>query len=228
MSAQTIRDLLLSHSDSSAPALRWRADDGSIVEQTWAEHLAAAATLAAAIGAGFDPTKPLHVGVLLGNGPDMALHLTAAGLGGHVLVGLNNTRRGSALARDVAKGDCQFVVTDEAHRSLLTDVDVPVLIGDDAGFETLAGARSSTHDGVMPDSLFMLIFTSGTGGDPKAVRVTHKKIAHLAGYMSQRLGLTGDDVHYVSMPLFHSNAVMAGWTPTLATGACMAVARRAM
>ncbi|HEX7738242.1 MAG TPA: AMP-binding protein [Marmoricola sp.] len=220
MSTDTIRDLLLSHYGSSTAALRWRAEDGTVEAQTWTEHLAEASALAAAIESRFDPTKPPHVGVLLGNGPDLALHLSAAGLGGHVLVGLNNTRRGSALARDVAKGDCQFVVTDATHRELLSEVEVPVV----ERLDRPDGQAQVEPVDLTGDSLFMLIFTSGTGGDPKAVRVTHKKIATLAGYMSERLGLTGDDVHYVSMPLFHSNAVMAGWTPALATGACMAVA----
>ena len=77
-----------------------------------------------------------------------------------------------------------------------------------------------------PDSLFMLIFTSGTSGDPKAVRITHEKVAHPGQYLNQRLGLGRDDVHYVSMPLFHSNAVMAGWGPALVSGAAVALAER--
>jgi fatty-acyl-CoA synthase len=72
----------------------------------------------------------------------------------------------------------------------------------------------------------MLIFTSGTSGDPKAVRVTHEKVVHPGQYLVERLGLTRDDVHYVSMPLFHSNAVMAGWGPALVTGAAVALAER--
>jgi len=79
---------------------------------------------------------------------------------------------------------------------------------------------------VTPDSLFMLIFTSGTSGDPKAVRITHEKVAHPGQYLNQRLGLGRDDVHYVSMPLFHSNAVMAGWGPALVSGAAVALAER--
>ena len=225
MTATTIRDLLLSHAGSPAPALRWRDDDGGVRDWSWAEYVGAASALARAIEARFDPDRPPHVGVLLGNGPALALHLAAAGLGGHVLVGLNNTRRGGALARDVQRADCQFVITDTDHRALLAEVDVPVVLSDAPGRETRSLTSRDDHSvDVGPDSLFMLIFTSGTSGDPKAVRVTHRKIAHLAGYMSERLGLDGDDVHYVSMPLFHSNAVMAGWAPALATGACVAVA----
>jgi hypothetical protein len=43
-----------------------------------------------------------------------------ATLGGHVAVGLNTTRRGQALARDMRHSDCQVVLRDDAHHSLRT------------------------------------------------------------------------------------------------------------
>jgi fatty-acyl-CoA synthase len=51
-------------------------------------------------------------------------------------------------------------------------------------------------------------------------------VTHPGGYLIQRLGLSSDDVFYVSMPLFHSNAVMAGWGPALVSGGCVALAER--
>ena len=38
--------------------------------------------------------------------------------------------------------------------------------------------------------------------------------------------LTEDDVCYLAMPLFHSNALMAGWAPALAAGATAALRER--
>ena len=67
-----------------------------------------------------------------------------------------------------------------------------------------------------PDDLFMLIFTSGTSGDPKAVKCSHGKVAVAGVMMTQRFELGRDDVCYVSMPLFHSNAVLVGWSVALA------------
>ena len=71
---------------------------------------------------------------------------------------------------------------------------------------------------VGPDDLMMLIFTSGTSGDPKAVNVTQAKVAYPGQFLSERFGLGPDDVAYLSMPMFHSNAIMAGWGPALAGG----------
>jgi fatty-acyl-CoA synthase len=44
--------------------------------------------------------------------------------------------------------------------------------------------------------------------------------------LAERFGLTPDDVCYAAMPLFHSNAVLAGFAPALCSGATLAVARK--
>lgn len=207
----TVRELLLAQAESDRVAVRWR-EDGRVVSLTWREYVAAAQNLARSLEARLDRSRPPHVGVLLPNGIAMALHLAAAGLGGHVLVGLNNTRRGAALEADIRKADCQFVVDspEPAHGALGSSSSAPVF--DDPSPDLGA------------DSLFMLIFTSGTSGDPKAVRITHDKVVYPGRYLTERLGLTSDDVFYVSMPMFHSNSVMAGWAPALTLGATFAVA----
>ena len=56
--------------------------------------------------------------------------------------------------------------------------------------------------------------------------MTHEKVAFPGEMLADRFGLGPDDVCYLSMPLFHSNAVMAGYAPALAAGATMALARR--
>ncbi|WP_368668691.1 hypothetical protein, partial [Nocardioides massiliensis] len=38
-------------------------------------------------------------------------------------------------------------------------------------------------------------------------------MGRIAQQQRDRRGLTGDDVFYVAMPMFHSNAVMAGIAP---------------
>jgi fatty-acyl-CoA synthase len=168
------------------------------------------------------------VGVLLENTPEMAVQLAAAGWGSHVLVGLNTTRRGAGLLADARKADVQVIVTDEAHVGLLDGSDLTgITVLDESWFRQAHLATETPHAAdPEPGSLFMLIFTSGTSGEPKAVRITHEKIAFPAGYLTERLGLSGEDVHYISMPLFHSNAVIAGWAPALFNGAAIALAEK--
>lgn len=80
--------------------------------------------------------------------------------------------------------------------------------------------------GVTESSLGLLLFTSGTSGAPKACRCTQGRLAGIATVVVGMFDLTADDVCYAAMPLFHSNALMAGWAPALAAGATTALRAR--
>ena len=216
----TIRDLLLARAEQDTPALLTHERTW-----TWRELVADASARAAAIGHLLDPQRPPHVGLLMDNTPEMLLGLAAAGLGGHVAVGVNSTRRGDALLADLHRADVQLLLTDSTQRHLLDGLDLTGITVVEPVETTFRQAQGPNPLETAPtdDSLFMLIFTSGTSGRPKAVRITHEKVTYPGQYLSERFGLTADDVHYVAMPLFHSNAVMAGWAPALVTGAPVAL-----
>jgi len=211
-----------------------RAETGTAVRHgdrqwSWREHLDAAETQAAALLATVDTARPAHVGALLGNTPEMLTAMAAAGLGGYVLCGINNTRRGPALRRDILHADCQILLVDAAHRPLLEGLDLPgvrVLDVDSPQWRDLLAAAPPLipHREVEPLDTFMMIFTSGTSGDPKAVQVAHMTVLFAGMALVQRFAITTQDVCYLSMPLFHSNALLAGWSVAVGAGAAMAPA----
>ena len=224
----TITRLLLDRADDDRVGLRF--EDRS---WTWREHVEASARWATWMLDHRDPDRPFHVGVLLDNVPEFSFVLGAAALCGAVIVGVNPTRRGAELTRDIAHTDCQLIVTERRHLPLLHDAgavlpDGRTIVVDDPGTEAMIAALEPVAEYATPDEgdLLMLIFTSGTSGAPKAVRCTHRKIAGPGVNLAARFGLNGDDVCYLSMPLFHSNAMMAGWSPALAAGATMVFARK--
>jgi fatty-acyl-CoA synthase len=214
----TVTGLLLAQAGSSRPGLLF--DDR---RWSWREHVGACARYAAALRARRVAGRPFHVGVLAGNGPEFSFLLGGCAFAGAVLVALNPVRRGAALAADVARTDCQFVLAEPGYAALLPALDVPVMAFDE--LELPAWAPVDPVPAAAED-LLMLIFTSGTSGEPKAVRVTHAKIAVPGVMLAGRFGLGTEDTVYVSMPMFHSNAVMAGWAVGLAAGAAIALRRR--
>jgi fatty-acyl-CoA synthase len=201
-------------------------------EWTWAEHAQISADRAAWL-ASLRRDGPFHVGILMENVPEFSFLLGGAVLTGAVIVGLNTTRRGSELARDIERTDCQLVVSERKFAPVFAELDLPmgadrVFVADDPSYadatSPFSGSPISAPAGGDESDLFMLIFTSGTSGDPKAVRMTHRKLA--PGGPGPSMFLGRDDVAYVSMPMFHSACMIQGWTAGLASGARMVLKRK--
>lgn len=222
--------------DTVTELLRDRADDDDLAityegrEWSWREYVAGAEQTAATVLGLLDISRPLHVGVLLGNTPDMLTALAAGALGGYITVGVNNTRRGEGLARDILHADCQILLTDAEHRRLLDGVELPGVTVLDLStpdwYERLIAAAPLVPAAIPTAAdTFMLIFTSGTSGDPKPVRFAHMMIPFAGPALVDRYGLGPDDVCYLSMPLFHSAALMGGYCVSLCSGATMVPAR---
>jgi fatty-acyl-CoA synthase len=219
--AETLQQLLRTRMPDSTPAVKYRDRVWS-----WREHLADASAAAAALIGIADPKRPLHIGALLGNTPETVTAMAAAALGGYVVCGINDTRRGAALARDISRADCQILLTDGAHRALLDGLDLPGVRVLDTTTDEWSGLLAAAgplvpHREVEPTDTFMMIFTSGTSGEPKAVQVTHLIVVFAGASLIERFEVGASDVCYLSMPLFHSNALLAGWSVAVGSGAAM-------
>ena len=222
---ETVQQLLRQRRDDETPALA----SGDRV-WTWREHLAEAEAEAAALIALADATRPLHVGALLPNSPAMLRAMAAAALGGYVLCGINTTRRGAGLLADIRRSDCQLLLVDPEHFALLDGLDlngIQVLDVTGRRYAELVSAAPPLvpHREVTGGDTLMMIFTSGTSGDPKVVRLAHAMAIMCGASLIFQYDVTADDVCYLSMPLFHSNGVAAGWAVAIGSGATMVPAR---
>ena len=74
---------------------------------------------------------------------------------------------------------------------------------------------------------YAYIFTSGTTGLPKAAPMRHiHMISSTNGWGRMAMNMQPEDIVYITLPLFHSNAVHIGVGSALAGGSAIALARR--
>ncbi|MFG2997030.1 AMP-binding protein [Streptomyces sp. NPDC048340] len=183
------------------------------------------------------PRAEPHIGVLLDNTPEFPFWLGAAALAGAAVAGINPTRRGPELARDILHTDCRILVTERTHLPLLDGLALPgvrILVTDTEEYAALLAPYAAAEPGAAtlggrppgPQDRLLLYFTSGSTGAPKAAICTQGRLAGAGGSLARHFAVTPDDVHYICMPMFHGNAVIADWLPALAGGASVALRRR--
>ncbi|MFI7365178.1 AMP-binding protein [Streptomyces sp. NPDC050149] len=228
MPHETIADLLLARAGDDHPGLLTRERSwtwGEVVEESAAR---------AAWARKLRTDGPFHIGVLLDNEPEYVFWLGAAALAGAAVVGINPTRRGAELEREVRHTDCQVIITDRAGAALLDGLDIGVdrdrfLVVDapDYGDRLAAHPRLPAPDPeVTATTRMLLLLTSGTTGTSKAALCSQGRLAALGASNSAKYDITREDTCYCPMPLFHGNALMALWAPALSAGATIALTRK--
>jgi fatty-acyl-CoA synthase len=223
MTASTVAELIARRAGDHHVGLRFEDESW-----TWAEVVQESAARAAFLAAE-RRDGPFHVGVLLDNVPEYVFLLAGAARAGAAVVGINPTRRGEELAADIRHTDCQLLITEARHAGLLDGLDTGVppahvhVVESDEWQRAIARLRAAGVPASHPDadSLFVLMFTSGSTGAPKAVRGTQGRFASFGAAMP----FTSDDVLYCPMPLFHGNALAANFIPALNAGATIALRR---
>ncbi len=224
----TVADLVRARANDDRPALLFEDE-----RYSYREYVAGCSERAALFLA-IRQQGPFHLGVLLDNVPDYAMTLGAAALAGATVAGLNPTRRGGEMERDIRHTDCQILITESKYRPLLSDLDLGIPdrrifdIDSPSWHKALAPHKGAALPEVEFDATapYLLLFTSGTTGDPKAAICSQARLAGIGKTLAEMRGLTPDDVAYMVMPMFHSNALMAGWAPALAMGMCAALRRK--
>lgn len=222
----TIAEMLLDRVGDDRLGLRTREQDW-----TW-DAVVRESAARGALARSLRGDGPFHIGILLDNVPDFLFWLGGAALAGATVVGINPTRGAAELEAEVRYVDCQLIVTDTAGMAKLRGLDLGLgedrfLLIDDPGYAArLERVEPAIADGVDEDSLFLLLFTSGTTGRSKAVKCSQGRLSRLAYANTAKYGHHRDDVDYCCMPLFHGNALMALWAPALANGATVCLTRK--
>ncbi len=79
--------------------------------------------------------------------------------------------------------------------------------------------RTLVLDSARPDDDALIVYTSGTTGNPKGAVHTHRSLLAGVESLQQAWGWQSDDRLILTLPLFHVHGLCAGLFGTLATGA---------
>ncbi|WP_235736117.1 AMP-binding protein [Nocardioides alcanivorans] len=224
---QTMGELFLDRADDDSTALLFEDDRWS-----YRELVVEAARRSAVLQELRPEGKPWHVGVLLENTPEYIFLLAGASLSGATIVGINPTRRGDELAKDIRGTDVDIILVDDAFADLLEGIDHgarQVIRVDGDEWKSLLEKHADAPIEATPEALdpafkLVLLFTSGSTGAPKAVICSTGRWARVTQVTI--FNFTPEDVAYNAMPLFHGNALMSAWSPAIHARAALAMRRK--
>jgi long-chain acyl-CoA synthetase len=166
-----------------------------------------------------------RVGILLPNSVDFASAYFGALRAGLVALPLNTAFTEPELGHQIRDSGAGLVVTDAAHREL---VSIDVLDVDSADWADalattpVADARGGSED------LAVLLYTSGTSGRPKGAMISHRALLANLEQLSriEPRVVASDDVVLLVLPLFHVYGLNAGLGMTARAGATGILADR--
>lgn len=200
------------------------------VETTWAQLDLAVDHLAAGLRRhGLEAGD--RVALLLGNRIEFVATYFATLRAGLVSLPLNTAYTRHEVADVLARSGARLVVADESTEEVAAAAapqGCDVAVVGDASFEALTrlGSRADAHvpdadDAFDPESLAVLLFTSGSSGPSKGAMLSHRAL--LANIDQLRAiepsPLQGDDVVLLVLPLFHVYALNAVLGMAVAQGA---------
>ncbi|HSV83158.1 MAG TPA: AMP-binding protein [Ramlibacter sp.] len=185
-----------------------------------------------------------HVSIWLTNCPECLFLLYAIPRVGAVAIPLNTRYRTDDIAYVLNQSDTSFLIAAEKsgpidYREMLEQIGsrLPllkkcVMLGQDVPRhclrwdELLAAGREISDRQLLeraaavdPDSLTLIIYTSGTTSAPKGAMHTHILI-RLVAERAVLLGLTHQDVHLSYLPFFHAYGYAENAITTALTGGC--------
>ncbi|MFJ1865817.1 AMP-dependent synthetase/ligase [Streptomyces sp. NPDC088097] len=212
------------------PALSWRrgaerADGAGWTTLTWSEARRQVAVLAAGFTA-LGVERGEHVLMMMGNRPEHWLCDLALVHLGAVPVTVYGTSAPEQIAYVVRHSGARFAVVEGARElarwePLLADADLPLerlvvaeaaQAGPHGTYASLyaSGARLHRPDAFekawresRPEDPLTVVYTSGTTGDPKGVRLTHRNIVLQSVRLDRRTELPEHAEHICYLPFAH-------------------------
>ncbi|QRZ61046.1 AMP-binding protein [Rothia sp. ZJ932] len=227
VSAQyNLANLLYTHRESDAVAVSW-ADRSLSYRQVYAMVGAARFVL---VEQGVQPGD--RVAVSLPNVPWMPVYYYAALSLGAVCVPLNPLLSAHELQFQLEQSDAVALVSWDGTRVAHSAHELPAELGVsveelDASYTLPAVSNPKWEPlAVAEESAAVILYTSGTTGNPKGATLTHKNMVSNAVVTSELFGYQEKDVIFGGLPLFHAFGQTVAMNAVFAAGASVAMLPR--
>lgn len=189
------------------------------------------------------------IGILMENRPETLVAVLATVKLGAIASMMNTSQRGEVLLHSINLVTPKLMLIGEEMLENMSTVEqqLPVALATQLYYVRDTGHReapdyyqdidplcstqstdnpSTTADVALHQPCYY-IFTSGTTGLPKASVMSHYRwYKSMAGMGLASMKMTRDDVLYLSLPLYHNNALTVSLAAVLGSGACVAIARK--
>ena len=234
MTLQTVRELL-DHQTQLQPQAVLAVDTESAAQLRFcdlAQQLPALDAWLTRAGAAAGQT----VAVVMPNGLGTLRLLLGAMATGRCVVPVNLLSQADVLRHVLAHSDCSVVVCvaewQERVQAALALIPRPVAlqVADPTALalpgETAAPSTSPSAPTPQASDTALLMYTSGTTGQPKGVQLTQAQLCANAHAIAAEHGLTAADRVLGVLPLYHINAFVVTMLTPLASGGSVAMAPR--
>ncbi|MEU6577138.1 long-chain fatty acid--CoA ligase [Streptomyces sp. NPDC046805] len=174
-----------------------------------------------------------RVGIMLPDTPEFAVAYFGVLRAGGIVVPMNPLLKSREVAYYLGDsgGRLMFAwhdVADEA-RAGTQQVGAEAVIVDAGGFDELSASGPSEDEVVdrHEDDTAVVLYTSGTTGEPKGAELTHANLTRNCDIVAtELLGLSDEDVIFGGLPLFHAFGQTCTLNAAIACGACVTLLPR--
>ena len=227
---QSIRDVLLKWSEKQpdAPLLISPETDRII---TYGMLLEQSKTLRAMLRAkGVAPGS--HIGLYLQNGIQTTRLFLSIMAAGYVVTPFNLLAHQEQLTTVINHSDCKLVFYGPAQAEMLKAAmqgitrSIEMVQIDSDATELAGGFASEDLPQLTADAPALLMYTSGTTGMPKGVRLSHQNLLHAAKAVSEWHSLDPSDCVLSSLPIYHINGQSIGTITPFYSGGCIVAAQK--
>ncbi|MCP5040113.1 MAG: acyl--CoA ligase [bacterium] len=147
---------------------------------TYARHLSLVASVAAGLASEYGIKKGDRVAIVAANCPEWLLTFWAATSLGAVVSALNGWWTGSEIRYGVEQTSCKLLVGDRKRLARIEGIDLGLPIceveSDFARLEAFAPEATLPDTPIDEDDPALILFTSGTTGQPKGAVVSHRAL----------------------------------------------------